>query len=134
MPWPPEAKHGFLRMQFEAQKQHYGSYYPDADHSIVITGETPVGRVYVDRQATEILIVDFTLLPEFHRRAIGRAVISKLQAEAASSGKILTGHVERWNPARVFWQRMGFDLAEEDEIRERISWSAGRDRLPELSP
>ena len=124
MPWPPEAKHGFLRMQFQAQTTHYRSFYPGADHSIVMSGETSAGRFYVDRQASQILIVDFTLLPEFHQRGIGRVVISELQAEAASSGKTITGHVEKQNPARVFWRRMGFDLADADEIRERISWSA----------
>lgn len=123
LPWPPEAKAGFLRTQFEAQRKHYASVYPAAEHSIVAIEGEPAGRLYVDRQASQILIVDLTLLPEFQGRGIGRSLVSALQHEAASSGKTLTGSVARWNPAAVFWQRMGFDLSGGDEMYSRISWS-----------
>ena len=125
MPWPAEAKEGFLRMQFEAQRSHYLSFYPQADHSIVLADGVPAGRLYVDRQDAQILIVDITLLPEFHRRGIGRALVSELQLEAASSGRVLTGHVEKLNPAAAFWRHMGFHLADGDEMYSRISWGAG---------
>jgi GNAT superfamily N-acetyltransferase len=129
MPWPAEAKQGFLRMQFDAQRGYYLSVYPKADHSIILAAGVPAGRLYVDRQASQILIVDLTLLPEFHRRGIGRVLVSVLQSEAASLGKLLTGHVERRNPAAAFWRRMGFDVAAGDEMYHRISWNgAARDR------
>jgi GNAT superfamily N-acetyltransferase len=124
MPWTADAKDGFLRMQFEAQRSHYLSFYPKADHSIVLADSTPAGRIYVDRQDSRILIVDITLLPEFHRRGIGRVLVSQLQSEAASLGKGLTGHVEKWNPAAAFWRHMGFQMADGDELYSPISWHA----------
>jgi GNAT superfamily N-acetyltransferase len=123
LPWPPEAKRGFLRMQFEAQTRHYRSAYPGASHSIVLTEESLAGRLYVDRRQSEILIVDFTLLPEFQGRGIGRALVSELQSEAAAAGRILSGHVGKWSPAGVFWRHMGFEVAKGDEMYDRISWS-----------
>lgn len=130
VPWPPEQKQAFLRMQFEAQTKHYRAAYPTADHSIVVAGEALAGRLCSDRQESQILIVDLTLLPEFQGRGIGRALVSELQSEAAASGKILTGHVEKWNPARVFWRRMGFDVADGDEMYHRISWSPAASGQP----
>lgn len=124
MPWTAEAKESFLRMQFEAQRSHYLSFYPKADHSIVLAGSTPAGRIYVDRQDSQILIVDITLLPEFHRRGIGRVLVSQLQSEASLLGKGLTGHVEKWNPAAAFWGHMGFQVADGDELYCPISWNA----------
>ncbi len=124
MPWPEEAKEGFLRMQFEAQRRHYLSFYPKADHSVVLADGAPAGRLYVDRQDSQILIVDITLLPDFHRRGIGRVLVSELQSEAASLGKGLSGHVERWNPAAAFWRHMGFHVADGDELYSPISWGA----------
>lgn len=123
LPWPSEGKNAFLRTQFEAQRKHYGSVYPAADHFIITMEAEPAGRLYVNRQASQILIVDLTLLPEFQGRGIGRGLVSALQHEAASSGKTLTGSVARWNPAAAFWQRMGFDLSGGDEMYSRISWS-----------
>jgi len=124
MPWPEEAKERFVRMQFEAQRSHYLSFYPKADHSIVLADGASVGRLYVDRQDSQILIVDITLLPDFHRRGIGGVLLSDLQTEAASLGKTLTGHVEKWNPAAAFWRHMGFEVKDGDETYSPILWSA----------
>ncbi len=82
----------------------------------------PSGRLYVDRQDSQILIVDITLLPEFHRRGIGRVLVSELQWEAVSLGKTISGHVERWNPARTFWRKMGFQVEDGDDMYSPISW------------
>ena len=60
---------------------------------IVLVSGTAAGRLYLDRQVNTILIVDLTLLPEFHRQGIGRAVVSELQSGAAAAEKSLTGHV-----------------------------------------
>jgi GNAT superfamily N-acetyltransferase len=80
------------------------------------------GRIYVDRRESEILIVDLTLLPDFHRRGIGRDSIAGLQAEAVASKKALTGHVERLNPAAHFWRSMGFEITPDEEMYDRIYW------------
>jgi ribosomal protein S18 acetylase RimI-like enzyme len=124
LPWTLEAKVAFVDMQFAAQGKHYRAAYPNAEHSIVSVEGVPAGRFYVDRQEGQILIVDLTLLPRFHRQGIGQALVSNLQREAASSGKAVTGHVERWNPAQLFWQRMGFELVPRDEMYFRISWKS----------
>jgi GNAT superfamily N-acetyltransferase len=124
VPWSAEQKQNFLRMQFEAQAKHYRAAYPTANHSIVMTGEARAGRLYADRQESQILIVDLTLLPEFRGQGIGRALVSDLQSEAASLEKVLTGHVEKWNPASDFWRHMGFLTADGDDIYHPISWSA----------
>jgi GNAT superfamily N-acetyltransferase len=130
VPWPPEQKHAFLRMQFEAQIKHYRSAYPNADHSIVVTGEALAGRLYAHREESQILIVDLTLLPEFRGRGIGRALVSELQREAVSLRKVLTGHVERWNPASAFWRHMGFEIADGDDVYNRIVWSLAASSQP----
>jgi len=122
LPWTPEAKLDFVRMQFDAQRRHYNATYPNADQSIVLVAGAPAGRFYVDRQDTQVLIVDLTLLPEFHRRGIGSALVSTLQREAGSSGKSITGHVERRNPAQIFWRQLGFEVTPADDMYFRILW------------
>jgi len=123
LPWSAEAKQQFVRMQFDAQRRHYRATYPNAYESIVLAGAAPAGRIYVDRQDAQMLIVDLTLLPQFQRQAIGRMLVSDLQREAAKYGKAIAGHVERWNPARMFWQRMGFNVGPGNDMYYRISWT-----------
>jgi GNAT superfamily N-acetyltransferase len=124
VPWPAAMKDSFLRMQFDAQRTHYRTHFPRAEHSIILCDDARAGRIYVDRQESQILIVDLTLLPEFHRRGIGHELIGALQSEAAPAGKALSGHVERWNPAAHFWRRMGFEITPgaEGDMYDRIYW------------
>jgi GNAT superfamily N-acetyltransferase len=126
LPCTPETQQALLRMQFEAQRTHYLSAYPRADHSIVLAAGTPAGRLYVDRREIEMLIVDIALLTTFQGQGIGRTLVSELQREAASSGKTLTGHVGRWNPAAGFWRRLDFAVRDEDEMYFKFSWGQPR--------
>jgi hypothetical protein len=55
-------------------------------------------------------------------------LVSQLQSEAASLGQMLIGHVERWNRASDFWRHIGFEIAEGDDMYQRISWIPGSGR------
>ena len=125
MPWPAEWKQAFVRMQFDAQTRHYRTMHPKADHSIVMSSGAPIGRLLVDRQDSQVLIVDLTLLPEFHGRGIGTGLVSELQKEASALGQAIIGHVACGNQAEKFWRKMGFQVLPKDEMYSRLYWSGG---------
>lgn len=56
--FPPEQREPFLRMQFNAQKTHYEKFYPEAEHRIITSGESAVGREYINRDEKEILLAE----------------------------------------------------------------------------
>jgi ribosomal protein S18 acetylase RimI-like enzyme len=58
-------------------------------------------------------IVDIALLPEQRGKGIGTALLRDLLAEADGTGKRVTIHVERLNPALRLYERLGFRVAEE---------------------
>ena len=64
VPWSPEQKDAFVRMQYTAQKQHYAAEAPQASHNIVYVDATPVGRIYLDRRQDALHILDVTVLPQ----------------------------------------------------------------------
>ena len=35
----------FLKMQFDAQREHYRRHYPEAEDSLILLNERPVGRL-----------------------------------------------------------------------------------------
>lgn len=106
--WTEAQKEQFLRMQFHAQSVHYEKYYPNATFQVILVDDEPAGRLYVDRWAKEIRIVDITLLPPFRGRGVGSALLQALIGESTAAGKPLSIHVEKQNPAMALYFRLGF--------------------------
>ncbi|HEX9638725.1 MAG TPA: GNAT family N-acetyltransferase [Acidobacteriota bacterium] len=116
VPWSEPEKEAFLRLQFDAQDRHYQEHFPAAAFQIIELDAQPIGRLYVDRRADEIRLIDIALLPEFRGAGIGTALLMELIDEAAAAGKPLRIHVERFNPALRLYQRLGFRPLEEHGV------------------
>ena len=121
VPWSQEQKKQFLETQFCAQARHYASY-PNATFSIILSDGQPAGRLYVAHWEQEHRLVDIALLPEFRGRGIGTHFLRQLQATAASAGKPLTLHVEVFNPAQHWYERLGFVLVEDKGMHLFYRW------------
>jgi ribosomal protein S18 acetylase RimI-like enzyme len=108
VPWDDDAKEAFLRMQFAAQDRWYHEQMPDASYDLVLVDGERAGRLYVERRPDELLIIDIALLPEQRRRGLGTSLLGDVLAEADATGRRATIHVERFNPARRLYERLGF--------------------------
>ena len=126
VPWNAEQKAAFLRMQFDAQHQHYQEHYGGASFDVILVDGELAGRLYVARWPRDIRIVDMALMTAFRRRGIGTELIGGLQQEAAASGRTLSIHVERMNPALSLYERLGFRIAEDKGVYYFMEWRAGR--------
>jgi ribosomal protein S18 acetylase RimI-like enzyme len=124
VPWPQAQKAAFLRMQFALQRTHYRTHYADATFSIVLDGDVPIGRLYVQRGAAEIRLIEITLAPDWRGRGIGAALVRHLLDEAAGHGRRVVLHVERENPARRLYELLGFRPVADVGIYDRLEWSA----------
>jgi ribosomal protein S18 acetylase RimI-like enzyme len=98
----------FLDMQFEAQRRDYWHNYDTARFCIVTCDDVDAGRLYVERRADELSIIDIALLPSFRGRGIGSKLLAQLLAEADAAGLPLRIHVEYNNPAQRLYLRLGF--------------------------
>lgn len=121
--WPDEQKASFVEMQFRAQAQHYREHYPNTTFDIILLDGRKAGRLYVSRWSDEIRIVDISLLPEYCGRGIGSWLLQQLQAEARDARKPLRIHVERFNPARQLYQRLGFREIEDKGVYLFMEWT-----------
>jgi len=126
VPWAAEQKEAFLRMQFEAQKSHYAAQYPKASHDLICADGTPVGRVYLDRGAGGFHILDITVLPQHRNAGIGSFLLGQLLDEATRAAKPVSIYVENFNPSLRLFQRLGFQVAEENGFQLLLK------RLPNL--
>ena len=124
VPWSAEQKQSFLRMQFDAQDQHYRAHYPDAQFQIIHHEGRAVGRLYVYESAAEIRIMDIALLPPWRGIGIGSSLLREILERAASSSRFVTLHVEHHNPARRLYHRLGFRPAGDEGVYLRMQWNA----------
>lgn len=122
----PEAAFGqFLAVQFAAQYQHYMSHYNSDDFAIVEVDGVAVGRFFVDHWKTEIRIVDITLVPHARAQGIGSHLLGLAFAQARERNCPVTIHVDRNNPARRLYTRLGFRVtAERDDVYLLMEWRA----------
>ena len=120
--WTDEQKEAFVRMQFNAQRQHYATYYPSAEYYIIQRDGLPVGRLIVDRSKDPLLLMDIALLPEYRNAGIGTTLIKDLMAEAAGKNWSVSLHVEIFNPAMKLYDRLGFVRIAEQGIYHEMSW------------
>ena len=71
-------------------------------------------------------MIDIALMPEHRGAGIGTKLLKELQEEAKAAGKKLSIHVERFNPARRLYERLGFQQVEEKEVY-LCSWNGEGD-------
>jgi ribosomal protein S18 acetylase RimI-like enzyme len=116
VPWDDVAKRAFVAQQFAAQDEHYRTHYPGATLDVVEADGQPAGRLYVHRGQTDIRIMDIALLPEFRGRRIATRLLQDLLEEGRASGRRVSIHVERGNPARRLYERLGLRAVEEHGI------------------
>jgi ribosomal protein S18 acetylase RimI-like enzyme len=120
--WSAEQQAAFLTQQFNAQHQYYQANYTGADFQIILVNGQQGGRLYVDRGADEIRIVDIALLPEHRGAGIGSSLIKELLAEAQQAGKVVRIHVEKFNPALRLYERLGFSIIDDRGVYWFMEW------------
>ena len=124
-PWTDEQKAAFLDMQFRAQHSHYQQYYPKADWLVTMRGGEDVGRLYIERWTKEHCIIDIAFLPEHRGKGLGAALMRDLMDEAASVGKGVSIHVEKFKPALRLYRRLGFVTEEDKGVYDLMRWTPG---------
>ena len=111
--WSDEQKAAFVQQQFESQDAYYREHYDPATFDVIEVDGEPIGRLYVARWEDEIRIMDIALVPEYRGRGTGTVLLRDLLDEGARTGKRVSIHVERDNPALRLYERLGFAPVED---------------------
>lgn len=113
VPWDEAAKAAFVAQQFDAQDRSWAQQRPTTARDVVLVDGVPAGRLYVDRGADEIRVVDITLLPEHRGAGVGEVLLRPILDEGDRDGLPVTIHVERHNPALHLYGRLGFEVVDD---------------------
>ncbi|MGK5050061.1 GNAT family N-acetyltransferase [Janthinobacterium sp. RB2P8] len=127
MPAEPADIEQLIAMQQRMQSHGYRQAYPHAAYLVLEHGDTPIGRLILDRQDQDqvLHLVDIAILPAAQGQGAGSAVLRGLQAQAGADQLHIHLAVNKSNTAaRALYQRLGFRLRGENEVQEQLEWSA----------
>lgn len=114
--WSEAQKEAFIDQQFEAQHNYYQQVYNEATFEIIIVDNEPAGRLYLFESPKQIRIVDIALLQLYRNKGIGSKILQNLIDKTESESKILSIHVECYNPALNLYKRLGFEQKDQTGV------------------
>lgn len=126
--WPAEQQHAFLTQQHRAQHQHYQRTYNGAQWLIVMRDGAPIGRLYQVEWPAETRVIDIALVEHVRNRGYGQAILTDIMAAAGSARRAVTLHVDKNSPARRFYARLGFSVAEDKGVHDLLRWMSSTDQ------
>ena len=130
--WSAEQQRAFVEMQFAAQDADYRARFPQASFDVVVHDGTPVGRLYVDRRADAVHVLDILITSEHRGRGVGTMLMRSVLDEAATSDRDATLYVEPGSPAHAWYQRLGFVAPDEPQgLHLFMRWSHRPDVVKE---
>ena len=97
------------------------SVHPGA--RVIVVGAVDAGILIVERLPNEVRLLMLCLLPSHQGRGIGSSLVSALQGEAVGRRVPLRLDVLKVNPARRFYERLGFGVEEESEYFFHMRYS-----------
>lgn len=122
--WPDEMKLQFLEHQFNAQHTDYARNYPDAERLVIEHGGEDVGRLYLDEESARFNLIDIALLPAARGKGLGGAILADIIEQAEATGKTVMIYVEKNNPARRLYDRLGFVCESDEGVYDLLKWAS----------
>lgn len=122
--WPDEMKLQFLEHQFNAQSTDYARNYPDAERLVIEHEGEDVGRLYIDEESAILNLIDIALLPAARGKGLGGAILADIIDSAQEAGKTVQIYVEKFNPARRLYDRLGFVCESDEGVYDLLTWDS----------
>lgn len=89
---------------------------------IISCGGQDIGFFKVEDRPECIYLGDIQIDPAYQKRGIGTQLIEELKSRAASEKRIIRLRVLKQNPARVFYERLGFRAFNELDHYFEMEW------------
>lgn len=118
VPWTAGEKHAFLKMQFNARERDLAARFDAKAYSVIERRGVAIGYLWVHRSTDELRIVDLALLPEHRGAGIGTELLNDVIAEAKELGVPVRLSIVASNPARRFYERLGFQPVGEAGVNQ----------------
>ena len=119
LPLPAEAKRTLLNSQFDIQRAAYRAAHADRLFLAVVDGDETIGRIYLADTGAEVVVLDIVIAADRRGRGLGATLLRAAMDGAFARGRAVSLHVDKTNPARRLYGRLGFRETGEDAF----SWA-----------
>ncbi len=95
------------------QAQHFRERFDHSNIRIIVVAGRDIGMVETGAADTEVVLANIRIAPEYQGRGLGTAIITEILAKAQQADQRVRLRVLKVNPARHFYERLGFSVVEE---------------------
>ncbi len=120
-----------VQSQFDMQRGHYATQYPQAQLLALVEGGEIIGRLYLAQAGGAVWIVDILLQANSRNQGIASLLLGGVLAQAARLKLAVCLHVDKHNRAARLYQRLGFAVTGESDMAWRMQ--AGETGCPASS-
>lgn len=96
------------------------------DVEIIVRNGDDIGWVQLTMTTDMIEIAQLHLAPAYQNMKIGSTIIQDVLDEASSSGRMVKLAVLKGNRAVLLYERLGFEVRDEDDIKYYMRWPRER--------
>jgi ribosomal protein S18 acetylase RimI-like enzyme len=99
------------------QRAYFHMRFDPAENQVVVLDSQDIGVISVEWREDVVHLGTLYILPEYQGQGIGTQVLNDLLAAAFREGLPVTLRVLQVNPAKRLYERLGFVVVEEDDVR-----------------
>jgi ribosomal protein S18 acetylase RimI-like enzyme len=105
--WDEELQEVLLRKKFDPGKLQ-----------VIQLGGKDIGILQLERRPDVVFLANLLILPEYQRKGLGSLIIKDIIESAEN--RPVTLSVLKPNPAKNLYERLGFEVIDQDEIRYKM--------------
>ena len=113
--WIIEHLFGWRGDEIERAKFH--EFYVESEAQLVNFDGNDVGWISVRKGASSMEIQSIYILPQAQNMGIGTMLIGRIIDDARAVGLPVTLSTAKINPARALYERLGFEVYRENELK-----------------
>jgi ribosomal protein S18 acetylase RimI-like enzyme len=101
--------------------------YEFNESKIILLADKAIGVLKLKKEDDKIEIIQLQIEPKYQGRGLGQDILNGIIKRAEENNQMITLSVLKLNPARNLYEKMGFEIIEEDKhsykmIRQRIDY------------
>lgn len=128
--WPEPLKSQLVGMQYHAFAQSTLSEFPDCIDYLIVCQSEKAGRLQLVKRASGMRVVNISISAAFRGRGIATAILKELITEADNLQIPVFLDVDKTNgQALTIYYKLGFKIAQEDEIRYSLVYASAKQEL-----
>lgn len=120
--WPEPIKSQMIMMQYYAFMQTMKTEFPDHKDYLICFQSKKAGRLQLEKDVKGFRIMNISLLSSFRNKGIGTTIINGLIDDANQKKIPIFLDVDLVNPAFHLYQRLGFEIIQQNEIRYSMKY------------